>query len=86
MGWRGRPQSEGPQGGVTPLNLCPWRGAGFPEPPPCGEELPGPCQWEEWGTFGLLAVDGGLSRQPVAGDTALGEGSPEEGYLVLLVS
>lgn len=67
-------------------SVCPWRGAGFPGPPPGGEELPGPCQWEERGTFGLLAVDGGLSREPDAGDTALGEGSPEEGYLVLLVS
>lgn len=31
-------------------------------------------------------MDGGLSRQPDTGDTALGEGSPKEGYLVLLVS
>lgn len=27
------------------------------------------------GPFGLLAVDGGLGRQPNTGDTALGEGS-----------
>lgn len=57
----------------------------LPGPPFCGEEPPACAErWEH--PLDLLVVDGGLSRQPDTGDPALGEGSPEEGYLVLLVS
>lgn len=53
----------------------------------CDEEPPGLCPGEEGALvdYWLWMVDGGLSRQPDPGDAALGEGSPEEGYLVLLV-
>lgn len=45
----------------------------------CAEQGAGPSgQWVVGG--------GGLSGQPDPGVTALKEGSPEEGYLVLLVS
>lgn len=81
---------EGPRSGwreaVESVRPRPRKGAGFPEPPSCGEELPGLCPSEGGAPRDCWLWTRALSRQPGTGDTALGEGGPSGGVLLLLVS
>lgn len=71
---------EGPRSGwreaVESVRPRPRKGAGFPEPPSCGEELPGLCPSEGGAPLGLLVVDAGVEQTAGHWGHCLGRGRP----------
>ena len=80
VGWKGALEVEGPRGSVSPLSLCLGGETASLGPPSCDE---GPPACAEVGKGPFWTTGCG---QPDPGDTALGEGSLEEGYLILFIS